>query len=113
MKKGDFKEKAKIVSATAAMVATCAAGGVATKLVNTYLPVPEGLLEKVSTKIGIWALSLAIGKMAGKAVMEEVDSVADIVAPLVDGMGKKGTPMTPVDVEPCEPEAKEDANESI
>lgn len=111
--KGKFEEKAKIVSAAAAMVATAATGGVITKLVNTYLPVPEGMLEKVSTKIGVWALSLAVGKMAGKAVMDEVDSVADIVAPLVDGMGKNGTQVSPVDVEPCEPEKKEDAHESV
>ena len=109
MKKGDFKEKAKVASAAAAMVATCAAGGVITKLVNTYLPVPEGMLEKVSTKIGVWALSLAVGKMAGKAVMDEVDSVADVIAPLVDGMGKNGPQVSPVDVEPCEPEKKEES----
>lgn len=109
MEKDDFKETAKIVSATAAVVATCAAGGVVTKLVDTYLPVPEGLLEKVSTKFGVWALSLAIGKMAGKAVMDEVDSVSDVVAPLIYGMAKKGTQVAPVDVEPCEPEKKEES----
>ena len=115
-KKGDFKEKAKIVSATAAMVATCAAGSVATKLISTHLPVPEGFLERVSTKVGIWAISLGIGKLAGKTVMDEVDSVMDILTPLVEGMGKNGNQVSPVDVEPCKPgkpEETEDAHESL
>ena len=106
----DVKEKAKVVSAAITTVAACAAGSVATKLVKEHVPVPDSLLSKAMTKLGIWAISLGIGKMAGKAVMDEVDSVMDILVPMIEATQKKGG-VPKVEVVPCE--NKEEANESV